>query len=55
MKKLTKRILVENSISADIKVFAKCWEAVAVSVHEDFDSTIKFFENCLEKSCKIGV
>ena len=53
MKRLTKRILVENSISADIKVFAKCWEAVAVSVHEDFDSTIKFLKTAWKRAAKL--
>lgn len=53
MMKLKKRIIVENSISADIKVFAQCWEAVAVSVHENLERTVQLLKTAWKNASKL--
>ena len=44
IQQLSKQILVENSISDDIKVFALCWEAISVAYNE----TMNMLKNCSE-------
>ena len=53
MMKLKKRIIVENSISADTKVFAQCWEAVAVSVHENLERTVQLLKTAWKNASKL--
>ena len=47
---LTKLITDERSISPDIKVFALCWDAVSVSVHENYEHADKLFKAAWKKA-----
>ena len=50
---LTKLIVVEKSISPDIKVFALCWDAVSVSVYGNNEEAEKLFKAAWKKASKL--
>ena len=47
---LTEQLVVESSISADIKVFALCWKALSVSVHENYEHAEELLRTAWEKA-----
>ena len=50
MQELSKQTLDDDSISADIKVFALCWQALSEAVHKNYEPAERLLERALEKA-----
>ena len=50
---LSKYILVESSISLDIKVCALCWEALSMAVHENYKHAEELLKTAWQKASQL--
>ena len=50
---LSKHILVESSISLDIKVCALCWEALSMAVHENYEHAEELLKTAWQKASQL--
>ena len=53
MQKLSKEILISESISTDIKVFALCWKALSEAVHKGYENAERSLRLAWEKASKL--
>ena len=53
MQELSKQILVSESTSPDIKVFALCWEALSEAVHKGYENAERLLRIAWERATKL--
>ena len=50
IQQLSKQLLIESSISPDVKVFALCWEALTEAARENYECAEKLLRTAWEKA-----
>ena len=53
IQQLSKLVVVSRSIGPDIKVFALCWEALSLYVHESYEYPQKLLKSAWKKASKL--
>ena len=53
IQQLSKLVIVLKSTAPDIKVFALCWEALSLYVHESYEYPPKLFKSAWKKASKL--